>query len=457
MLQFALVHIVLVLPHADALRVDLHQFGQRVHQPPPDAHRAAHRHVLVGKLLAGGLRGRVDACPVLAHHVGGDVLDLAQDVGGLTRGCPVAHGYGLHAKPPCCLAEPSQWLARLVAHGKHHRVVEQGALGVEHHHLASRSDSRIDTHHPLLAQGRGQEQLAQVLAKHADGLVVGLLLAEGCKLILHRGADEARVAVGDGLLHQLLAGAAAPHKLPQEPALALLVVGFDAHLEESFSLAAAHGQETVGGTAAQLLAEVEVVGIFLRGLLSGLLLHHTALYHRPAAIESPDLLPGLAVLAHLFGDDVLGSLQRLLDRGHAVAHKPLRGGPRVLLALQHDECGQGLQTFLAGHLGAGPAAGLVGQIEVLQLRGVPTLLYALAQGFGEFSLFADGSQDGFLALLQFAELVVQVADGRNLHFVESARTLLAVAGDEGNGAALGQKVERGLHLSGWQLQHCSDM
>ena len=100
---------------------------------------------------------------------------------------------------------------------------------------------------------------------------------------------------------------------------------------------------------------------------------------------------------------------------------------------------------------------LVGQVDILYLRGVPTPLYALAQGVGEFSLFADGSQDGFLALLQFAELVVQVADGRDLHFVESARALLAVAGDEGNGAALGQKVERGLHLAGWQLQHRSDV
>ena len=32
LLQFCLVHVVLVLSHADALRVNLYQFGQRVHQ-----------------------------------------------------------------------------------------------------------------------------------------------------------------------------------------------------------------------------------------------------------------------------------------------------------------------------------------------------------------------------------------------------------------------------------------
>ena len=50
--QLALVHVVLVLADADALRVDLHQLGQRVLQPARDAGRAAQAHVDVGHLLA---------------------------------------------------------------------------------------------------------------------------------------------------------------------------------------------------------------------------------------------------------------------------------------------------------------------------------------------------------------------------------------------------------------------
>ena len=50
-LEFGLVHVVLVLTHTDALRVNLHQFSQRVHESPADAHGAAHRDILVGKLL----------------------------------------------------------------------------------------------------------------------------------------------------------------------------------------------------------------------------------------------------------------------------------------------------------------------------------------------------------------------------------------------------------------------
>ena len=67
-LEFSLVDAVLVLPDADRLGVDLHQLRERVDQPPADAHRAAHRHVVIGKLLARRGRRRVDRCAVLADH-----------------------------------------------------------------------------------------------------------------------------------------------------------------------------------------------------------------------------------------------------------------------------------------------------------------------------------------------------------------------------------------------------
>ena len=56
-LQFGLVHIVLVLSHANALGVDLYQFGQRIHESPADADGPPDGDILVGKLLAGHLRG----------------------------------------------------------------------------------------------------------------------------------------------------------------------------------------------------------------------------------------------------------------------------------------------------------------------------------------------------------------------------------------------------------------
>src|SRR6185437_11565054 len=51
-LQLGAGDVVLVLADADGLRVDLDEFGERVLQPPGDAHRAAQGHVEVGKLAA---------------------------------------------------------------------------------------------------------------------------------------------------------------------------------------------------------------------------------------------------------------------------------------------------------------------------------------------------------------------------------------------------------------------
>ena len=97
LLQFRLVHVVLILSHADALRVNLHQLGQRVHQAAAYRHGTAHGHVFVRKLLAGNLRSRIDGGTVLAHDVDAGAARLFQDVGCLAAGRSVAHGDGLDA------------------------------------------------------------------------------------------------------------------------------------------------------------------------------------------------------------------------------------------------------------------------------------------------------------------------------------------------------------------------
>ena len=51
LLQCRLIYIVLVLSHADALRVYLHQLCQRVHQSPADADGATDGNIVVRKLL----------------------------------------------------------------------------------------------------------------------------------------------------------------------------------------------------------------------------------------------------------------------------------------------------------------------------------------------------------------------------------------------------------------------
>ena len=58
--QFELRQIVLVLADADRLRIDLHELGERILQPPRDRDRAAQRHVEVRQFLARIFGGRID-------------------------------------------------------------------------------------------------------------------------------------------------------------------------------------------------------------------------------------------------------------------------------------------------------------------------------------------------------------------------------------------------------------
>ena len=77
-------------------------------------------------------------------------------------------------------------------------------------------------------------------------------------------------------------------------------------------------------------------------------------------------------------------------------------------------------------------------------------------------LFGDGLDDGLLALLNLLEFLETIADGCYLHFIESASALLAIAGDEGNGATLfeqGEGVGNSpfLKIQGTGNQFCKDI
>ena len=65
--KFGLVKVVLVLAHANRLRWNFYELGQRVLQAAAKAHRAAHGHVEVGVFLAGEFRCRIYRRAGLIH------------------------------------------------------------------------------------------------------------------------------------------------------------------------------------------------------------------------------------------------------------------------------------------------------------------------------------------------------------------------------------------------------
>jgi len=66
--QFALAKVMLILPDADRLRIDLDQFGQRVLQPTGDRHGTAQCDVEFGQFLGRKGRRRIDRGAGLRHH-----------------------------------------------------------------------------------------------------------------------------------------------------------------------------------------------------------------------------------------------------------------------------------------------------------------------------------------------------------------------------------------------------
>lgn len=158
------------------------------------------------------------------------------------------------------------------------------------------------------------------------------------------------------------------------------------------------------------------------------------------------------VLGHPFGDDVRGSGQRVVGSRHLGRDEPLRLSPDVGRVLRHEQVGQRLQPPLAGGCGAGPPAGLVGQVEVLDLGGVPARLDPCTEFAGQPTLFFDRGEDRPLAGLEFGEPFQQVADGADGHLVERAGDLLAVAADEGDCGPLAQQADGAFDLRQGNLE-----
>ena len=90
-------------------------------------------------------------------------------------------------------------------------IMQQRALRIETHHLASRSESGVDAHHPLLPQRRSQQQLAEIFGKHTDGFLVGTFLAGCRKLGLDSGLEQTLVGIAYRLCHLSGTSPRAPH------------------------------------------------------------------------------------------------------------------------------------------------------------------------------------------------------------------------------------------------------
>ena len=259
--------------------------------------------------------------------------------------------------------------------------------------------------------------MAQVGGKDAYRLGIGFLLALCGKLRLYGGLEQSFVAVFHGEFH-LVGGIVARTQVEVRQFIeALLGIGRDVHADETLFLRAADGEQTVAGDAFQGFGNGEIVLVVLRLGLVLLAFHHFGGEDGSVGELTAD---GVA-RALIFGDtlcyDVACALQCLSCIFHVlikIAFCHLLG---VACRLLEQVLRQRRQPFLRGDIGAGLAARLVGQVDILQLGAIPAVFYASAQVVGQFALALDGGKHGLLAIGEVLQTGVLLLYAGYLHFV----------------------------------------
>ncbi len=232
-----MVHVVLVLAHANALGIDLHQLGQRVLQAAGNRGRAAQAHVHIGHFLRSVFTGGVHRGARLAHHhfvdldlrrtglvshLGQKLDQVRSQLVGLAAGGAVADGNQVHAVFGAQLAQGVQRALPVFAGlvGEHGGGFHQFAGGIDHRYFYTGANAGVQAHHHAGAGGGGQQQVAQVVSKHLDGDLLGVFPQAGKQVALSGQAELDLPGPGHALADQIIAGAAlmAPTQLERQAA-----------------------------------------------------------------------------------------------------------------------------------------------------------------------------------------------------------------------------------------------
>ena len=168
----------------------------------------------------------------------------------------------------------------------------------------------------------------------------------------------------------------------------------------------------------------------------------------PAHDQLPERFPDGSVVRQGLGDDVVDSLESVLDGRDTLLLVQIvfRKCCRVTAVLGKDRLGQGLQALFPGDGTAGPPLLLVGAVQVLNLRQSGGGVNGVCQVFREFSLVFDGLLYLIPAFMEIPEVAQPGFQGPEGGVVHGAVHFFAVPGDKGNGVALVHEVHHILNI-----------
>ena len=434
---------------ADGLGVDLHQLRQRVLQAPRDGDGGAEVHVVVGELLRRQLGRGVDGRARLADdHVAQAPADLADELDG--HGLRLAGGGAVADGDVGDVVAPDHGLERvdgLTLASRALRGVDDGgvqhlARAVDHRDLAAVGVAGVEAHGDVPLDGRLHQQRLQIQREGVDRALGGRVGEVRADLTLQRRFDEPVVGVLTGGAQERHGGGAALDERAVYGAEGKVAVHRDADLQKALLLAAVERQHLMPLHARHGLDKVVVEPV------DAVLLRRRRGAHEALLLEQrAQRFAEVRVVGDALGDDIAGTRERVVDALDALFRVDVGLGEQVqvgqVLRLREDGVRQRLQPLLLRHGGAGAAFGLVGPVEVFDLRERLGVVDGGGELLGQLALLLDGRLDRLAPLLQRAEVGEAFLQRAQRRVVHGAVELLAVAGDEGDGVALVEQFDHG--------------
>ena len=157
-------------------------------------------------------------------------------------------------------------------------AVQQLTLPIQADHLAAGTKARVDAHDPFGSQRGGQQKLAQVVGKDADGFGIGTRFDGQANLGFHGARQESFIGIMGGQAHLLGIRAVAGDEKVLQDGDGQFRLRSDGEVEDVLFFCAAHGQDPVGGCLGHGFLPLKIVFIFGAFLL--LTGHHPTTYDR---------------------------------------------------------------------------------------------------------------------------------------------------------------------------------
>ena len=345
------------------------------------------------------------------------------------------------------------------------RRIEHLASPVDDGDFDARPQPRVETHRRALSGRRGEQQVVQVAAEHADRFRLGQLaqplLAVDLEVREHSHLPRPAHRLGEPRVRRpaFLFDAG----FPGNPALGLrrargafFIRQHDGEPQDAFLAPAHQREDAVRRHVLQPLGGAEIVGELNA---FGFLARHDS--RSPFAAfphELPQSADELGILGKLLHQDPA----RAFERRGRVRDPLLRidvGGGRIFGhesgILQQRE-GEWLEPGLDSDLRPRAPFRLVRQIQIfeprLRVRGVEHR----GQLRREFPLGRDALDDRGPPILELAKVCQPLVERAQLRVVEPAGGFLAVAGDEGHGGFVIEQRDGGLDLGHAHLELVSN-